>query len=75
MNPETVPTELLEELRDAHAHAGELQAQATSLIEQGKVLIQHASMRIARKMGLTPKDSIDLSTGAITRAEPDEVRP
>lgn len=72
---EVCPTELLEALRDAETHARELEAQARNLQDQAKVLRQHASMRATRKLGLTPNDSIDIVSGAITRDTPDEVRP
>lgn len=72
--PEVCPTEHLEELRDAETHAQELEAQARTLVEQAKILRNHAWLRTARKMKLAPTDSIDLATGAVTRGKPDEVR-
>ena len=72
--PEIFPAEQLEELRDANDHAAQLEAQAASLVEQAKILRGHAWGRVSRRLKLSPADSIDLTTGAVTRGRPDEVR-
>lgn len=71
---ELCPTEQLDELRDAHDHAAQLEAQAANLVEQAKILRGHAWGRVSRRLKLSPADSIDLTTGAVTRGKPDEVR-
>lgn len=72
--PEICPAEQLDELRDAHDHAAQLEAQAANLVEQAKILRGHAWGRVSRRLKLSPADSIDLTTGAVTRGKPDEVR-
>jgi len=71
---ELCPAEQLEELRDAEAHAQQLEAEVRSKMDQAKLLRSHAWTRVSRKLSLSPSDSIDLGTGAVTRGKPDEVR-
>ena len=59
---EICPEAQLEELRDAARAASELEQQADAI--RG-----HAWRRVSRKLGLAMNDSINLKTGAITRAK------